>query len=155
MRCRDSRGFSLLETIVALGLLAGAVTGLISLFTLSARATLLSRHASIATTLASAKLEELRGSIALTASPANALSVNTVGFCDLLNEHGGRLGGCTTTADRAPYIRRWSIEPQAGIVAVTALRVVVTWRTEVAPAVWAGVHVDDVQLATLRAGGWR
>jgi hypothetical protein len=40
-------------------------------------------------------------------------------------------------------------------VAVTALRVVVTWRTDVTPVVWAAPHVDDVQLATLRVEGVR
>jgi prepilin-type N-terminal cleavage/methylation domain-containing protein len=155
MRLHDSDGFSLLETIVALAILAGAVTGLVSLFTLSARATLLSRHASVATTLASAKLEELRASAPLVASPPNTLAVNTAGYCDLLNEHGWRVGGCSTSADRAPYIRRWSIAPQAGAVPFTALRVVVTWSAEPAPVVWAGLHVDDVQLATVLAEGLR
>jgi type II secretory pathway pseudopilin PulG len=155
MKIDDSTGFSLIETIVALGLLAGAITGLISLFTLSARANLAARHASVATMLASAKLEQLARVVPLTSSPANALDVNVTGFCELLNEHGATIGACATASDRAPYVRRWSVEPLSGLASSTVLRVLVSWSADPAANTWAGLHADEVRLVTLRVEGWR
>lgn len=155
MTTNDADGFSLVETVVAVGLLAGALSGLISLFTMSARANLTSRHASVATMLAVAKLEELSRVTPLAASPANAVDANTPGFCELLNEQGAVTGGCASAADRAPYIRRWSIEPIAGSVPATALRVLVTWNSDPSPSTWTGLRFDEVRLATLRVEGWR
>ena len=153
----SQHGFSLLETIVAVALLAGAVTGLLSLFTLTTTANREARHASLAVMLAGSKLEELRSSpSAPAAGPAGSLTANTAGFCDLLGADGATLGTCSAPAQSALYVRRWSIEARgSGPIQVTVLRVAVSWNRGAARNSWAGLHADEVQLATLRTEDYR
>ena len=55
------RGFSLLETVVATGLLAGALAALGQMFAISVANNRTARSGSYATVLAGQKMEQLRG----------------------------------------------------------------------------------------------
>ena len=117
-RCdlRDARGVSLLEVLVAGGILVSAALGIAPLFTLAAEATLNARIRTTATLLAAAKIEELRGTPWSAdagepgpgLSPPGALDHDTPGFFDRLDAAGG-----VATA-QAVYLRRWSVEPWRG-----------------------------------------
>ena len=92
------RGFSLIEALVATSLMAVAGIGLAHLSVVSIRANQIARSSTIATLLASQKIEGLRGLAwtEITPSPPGALFENTTGFFD------------TPAPD---FVRRWSIEP--------------------------------------------
>lgn len=153
----DARGFSLLEAIVALGILAGALATLLQLFAMATRANASSRYSSLATLAASAKMEELRRlPPPFAASPPDALSKNAAGFCDLLDRNGARVAGCTAPGDRAAFVRRWSVAPLAGGPGnTTAFTVLVSWGSmaDVTPALTR--RVDEVRLVSIRAAGHR
>lgn len=136
---RQAGGFSLIEVLVALGLLMGAILGLVQLFAYTARATAQGRRLTTGTVLAAQKLDQLRtlawtydgsgaplsdvqsdtaatpehpsGGTGLAASPSNALDVNTSGYCDFLDEHGRSLGGGTAAPAGTMFVRRWAIRP--------------------------------------------
>ena len=132
-------GFSLLEVLVASGLLAAALIGLGQLFTISTASNLLSRNATYAAVLADQKIEELRGltwgfdkqgmpvsdlssdtavtpetatgGSGLSSSPSGALQQNTPGYVDYVDIFGGKIRGGSRAPRNAIYTRRWSIEP--------------------------------------------
>jgi len=134
-----SRGFSLIEVMVATTVFVVGVVGLAPLFLLAARATSLARTTTYAAVLAQEKMEQLRslswgfdafnqpisdtttdvtsepealaGGTGLSPSPADALSRNTAGYCDFVDANGRSLGGGTTPPAGAAFVRRWSIEP--------------------------------------------
>ena len=83
----DDRGFSLIEALVASGLLAVGVLALGQLLVVSARAATAARQVTIAATLAAGKVEALRAAAA------------------------GRRA--RRRADRSAYTRTWSVAPFA------------------------------------------
>ena len=107
---RDS-GFSLLEVLVAVGMLAAAVVAVAHLFVLSARVNLGARRLSDASMLAAGKLEELRAEGELGPSPPAALEENTAGYVDYVDALGNTLDGGSLPPGAAVYTRRWSVEP--------------------------------------------
>jgi type II secretory pathway pseudopilin PulG len=136
----DSRGFSLAETMVAMGILMSVALGVAQLFAASGRANLVARGNTSTTALAEQKMEQLRSmtwgfddagqglpvtdtttNIAVTPpaqdgtglnpSPSRALEENTPGFVDYLDDLGTWVGTGADIPSRAYYIRRWSIEP--------------------------------------------
>jgi prepilin-type N-terminal cleavage/methylation domain-containing protein len=136
----SSRGFSLVEVLVAMGLLTTVSMGVAQLFALSTRANLMARGATSTTAMAQQRLEELRSltwgfdlagqglplsdtttnlavyppthaGSGLNPSPADSLEQNTSGFVDFLDGNGAWVGTGTTPAATAVYIRRWSIQP--------------------------------------------
>ena len=134
-------GFSLAETMVAVGLLATALVTLAQLFGISTRGNIASRNTTFASVLAEQKLEELRaltwgfdsdglpvsddstntavnpeqpnGGTGLEPSPLSALQENTVGYVDYVDQFGNKVGTgtATTPPGDAIYTRRWSITP--------------------------------------------
>jgi type II secretory pathway pseudopilin PulG len=148
-------GFSLVETIVAAGLLAGAVAVLGQMFAISMADNTSARTVTFVTVLAEQKMEQLRGltwgfdliglpltdtssNIArpiqsgtggpgLTPSPSNSLRSNVEGYVDYVDQFGRIIGGETTVPAGAVYVRRWSVEPLPTNPANTViLQVVVT-----------------------------
>lgn len=143
MRARfnsNSRGFSLVEVLVAMGLLTAVSMGVAQLFALSTRANLIAKGATSTTSMAEQKLEQLRGltwgfdlegqglplsdtttnltvfppthdGSGLNPSPGDALEQNTSGFVDFLDGNGAWVGTGSTPPASAVYIRRWSIQP--------------------------------------------
>ncbi len=136
---RAEAGFSLIEVLIAIGVVTTALVALAQLFAMSTRANYTSRSTTIATTLATQKLEQLRGltwgfdnlslpvsdtqtdlsanppaaigGTGLQPSPGNTLGKNWAGYVDYLDEYGNSLGGGETVPGHAVWIRRWSIEP--------------------------------------------
>jgi hypothetical protein len=132
-------GFSLIEVLVATGLLATAVVSLAQLFALSTRSNIGARNIGYTSILAEQKVEELRalswgfdsqglptsdittdtsvspeiptGGTGLSPSPPTALQENTPGYVDYIDQFGNKLGGGSNPPDGAVYTRRWSISP--------------------------------------------
>ncbi len=132
-------GFSLVEVMVATGLLATAIVTLAQLFALSTQTNVASRNTTYASVLAEQKIEELRalawgfdtqglalsdtttntavspqtptGGKGLSPSSSASLQENTPGFVDYVDAYGNKLGTGENPPDNAIYIRRWSITP--------------------------------------------
>jgi len=132
-------GFSLLEVMVATGLLVTALVTLAQLFVISTKSNLGSHNTTYASVLAEQKLEELRalawgydtqglplsdtttdtsvspetptGGTGLSPSPASTLQSNTAGYVDYIDSFGNKLGTGATPPGKSIYTRRWSITP--------------------------------------------
>jgi type II secretory pathway pseudopilin PulG len=113
----SARGFTLVETLVATGVLVTAVAGLAQLFALSVRFTRDSAQHGAALVAAQDKLESLRAlrftyddsgatvtDPRLQPSPPTSLSENVDGFVDWLDEAGN-----LAIESGASYARRWRI----------------------------------------------
>ncbi|MFL6280131.1 MAG: prepilin-type N-terminal cleavage/methylation domain-containing protein, partial [Vicinamibacterales bacterium] len=136
----SSRGFSLVEVMVAMGLLTTVSLAVAQLFALSTRANVIAKGQTSTTAMAEQKLEQLRSltwgfdltgqglpvsdttsnltvtpptqdGSGLNPSPADSLEQNTAGFVDFVDGAGGWVGTGTTAPTTAVYIRRWSIQP--------------------------------------------
>lgn len=133
----SAAGFTLIETLVAVALLAGLAAGLARVVVVAQRAVSIGAADSVALVAATQKLEELRslawsfdsrtgervtdtttdlaqpgssgGGVGLRPSPAAALESSLPGYVDYLDPGGARIG---TGADPPPgtaYIRRWAV----------------------------------------------
>ena len=136
-----SRGFTLLEVVVALGILCVAVLTIAQLLGVGAEGLAVSRAQTMTATLASARLEQLRGLAfefdeaglritdlvtdlsaqspgptgrGLSSAGADSLQTSTAGFVDYLDAHGRWVGNGTAVPAEAVFIRRWSIDALAG-----------------------------------------
>ena len=135
----DESGFSLVEVMVATGLLVTALVTLAQLFVISTRSNIGSHNTTYASVLAQQKLEELRaldwgydtqglplsdtttnttvspetpnGGTGLSPSPSTTLQQNTAGWVDYVDSFGNKLGTGATPPDKTIYTRRWSITP--------------------------------------------
>ena len=136
---KSESGFSLVETIVAAGLLAGAVAVLGQMFAISMADTASARTGTFAAVLAAQKMEQLRGLTwsfditglpltdtssdvalpiqsatggpGLSPSPPHSLTSNVAGYVDYIDQFGRVIGGGSTVPAKATYVRRWSVEP--------------------------------------------
>jgi prepilin-type N-terminal cleavage/methylation domain-containing protein len=136
---RGERGFSLVEVMVATGIVATTLMTLAQLFAVAVRANIDSRTTTYTAVLAEQKLEELRalvwgfdtlgvqvsdtftntavdppapdGGTGLTPSPASALQRDTDGYVDYQDQFGRTDGGGSNRPAGAVYTRRWSITP--------------------------------------------
>jgi type II secretory pathway pseudopilin PulG len=115
--CSSERGFSLVEVAVATGMLAVVSLGVAQMFALSTEKNLAAKHQVSTTTMATQKIEQLRGLTfsydaaglglpvtdtttnltrctadttgrGLNPSPSNSLTTNTSGFVDFLDARG-------------------------------------------------------------------
>jgi prepilin-type N-terminal cleavage/methylation domain-containing protein len=159
------RGFTLLEVMVALGLMAGGFLALAQLLVAASRASHLSRADTMATSLAARQLEHLQslawgcaadgttvGDLAM--SPSGALDVDTAGFVDYLDDGGVAVGIGLSPPAGAMFTRRWSVEPDDGRVPprTIVLRVVVL-RREVSltrPSILTTSWVETIRLVGVR-----
>jgi prepilin-type N-terminal cleavage/methylation domain-containing protein len=135
----SERGFSLIETMVATGIMATAVVALAQMFAISVQNNHNARTGGYATTLAEQKMEQLRGltygfdpvglpltdstsdttqptetptgGTGLSPSPSGTLLANVNGYVDYIDQFGNILGGGQAVLQKAVYIRRWSIDP--------------------------------------------
>jgi type II secretory pathway pseudopilin PulG len=105
------RGFSLVETLTAIVILACALLALAPLMTMGTGASGQARSITTATLLAVDSVEALRHSGALVASPADALDRNAPGFHDFFDPSGAPIvaGGGGAVPAGAAFVRRWSI----------------------------------------------
>ncbi len=159
----DTRGFSLLEVLIATTILTVSFAALAELCAMATRTNRSARTTTYAVILAQQKMEQLRsltwgfdaiglpltdtttdttvvperdaGGTGLSLSPADALGRNTDGYVDYLDLFGHSLGGGATPIDGTVYIRRWSIEPlPASPDNTVVIQVLVTRRRDRAAA---------------------
>jgi prepilin-type N-terminal cleavage/methylation domain-containing protein len=154
-----SRGFSLIEVLVAMTIVVVAVAGLAQSVGVAARANRTARSTTIAVLLASQKMEQLRAlawSIdpagaaisdpALGLSPPGTLTANTGGYCEFLDAAGNTLAAGLLPPPGTIYTRRWSIDPlPSNPYNTLVLQVIVTRSPSGAPR-----SPDDVRLASVR-----
>ena len=126
-----SSGFSLIETLIALGVLCGAVVTLASLCLTSVGLMIAARHRSYAVVLARAKLEELLA--------AAAAGQPVAGGSDALDGEGR-----VTSEGLALYVRRWQ-----SLTAVTHPTRLELCEVAVTTKAAAGIHGAEITLATL------
>lgn len=128
-------GFSLIEVLVAAGLLIGSIAALAFVFVFATRANADAQHTTYATVLAMQKMEELRADFA---------PIHVVEAVDYADVRGSVLIGQSDS--QAVYERRWTVEPL--LTAPDALVIVVTVTlARRHPA----HHATEVRLITLRA----
>ena len=116
----STRGFTLIETLVAAGILVTALTGMGQLLVLSAQWSRQSGSANGALIAAQGKIEELRAAAfgydpggamladsTVQPSPASTLQADEAPFVDWLDSSGALVGDPT----RAAWTRRWRVTP--------------------------------------------
>ena len=115
---RSVRGFTLVETLVATGILITALAGIAQLFVLGAQLTRQAGASAAALRAAEDKLESLRSqaltydeggtpvtSVALAPAPANSLSENIAPYFDWVDRDGQE----QADAGGAVWLRRWRV----------------------------------------------
>ena len=136
----SSRGFSLIEVVVSMGLLMTVCLGVAQLFAVSTKANQVARNQTSATTMAEQKMEQLRSLTwgfdlqgmglpvtdtsanlavyphtadgpGLNPSPSDSLDRSTTNYVDYLDVTGGWVGTGENIPDNAVYVRRWSVTP--------------------------------------------
>ncbi len=137
----SERGFSLVETIVSIGLLTTVAIGVAQLFAVSTLANLRANGATSTALLATQKMEQLRGLTwgfgdqttrglpitdtttnlatdppgdngrGLSASPASSLHRTAAGYVDYLDADGRWVGTGSGPPAGTYYVRRWSVQP--------------------------------------------
>ena len=136
---KSEAGFSIIEVLVATGLLATALVALAQLFAIATATNQAARNSTLTMILAEQKIEQLRalqytfdrvglpvqdtatdlsvyppaatGGKGLSPHTDNTLQANTDGYVDYLDHFGRTLGGGTVIPENTAFIRRWSIEP--------------------------------------------
>ena len=110
---RSSRGFTLIETLLATGILVTALLSIAVLFSYSIRTNLLNQQRTTATLLAMSKIEDLRSTSSINdftngggldgSNPAPSyweyVSISTMGLFTI-----------DTSTNTAPYLRLWQID---------------------------------------------
>jgi type II secretory pathway pseudopilin PulG len=132
-------GFSLIETMIAVILLATSLTAIAQLMAIATRSNINAQRQTFSATLSQEKMEQLRGlswgfddlglpindystdlaldppapngGVGLTPSPGDSLAANSPGYVDYLDRDGRSLGGGAAAPANTVYVRRWSIEP--------------------------------------------
>jgi type II secretory pathway pseudopilin PulG len=123
----EERGFSLIETVVAAGIVAGAFTALAQVFALSIAHSVAARDASAAMVLAAQKMEQLRGLIpGVDLNEGGTLASSVDGFSDYLDQAGDSLGVPGSVPSGTVYVRRWSVAAFPSKPDLLVIRVLVT-----------------------------
>ena len=145
---RIDRGTTLVEAIIAIGILAGAVVVLAGLASVAVRTSALARERSVATLLALQKMEAVCVDIATSPpSPANAWAVDTPGYIEYLDQYGNLLGGRAGGV----YVRRWSVTPLPSDANLLAIQVAVAPCRTPPGAARCGDAGARVRLASVRS----
>lgn len=147
-----SRGFSLLEVVIAVAILCTVCLGVAQLLAAAVRATTLARVQTTTSALASARLEQLRSlafefdgdgqrvmdvrtNVAtepagqdgpgLAGAGTDSLIRTVHGFVDYLDAQGRWVGGSTAAPPGAAFVRRWSIDVMPGSTDLLVIQVLV------------------------------
>jgi type II secretory pathway pseudopilin PulG len=107
-------GFTLVEALIALLLVAGVAAGTSYLLVVSAGAMRDARDEASATLLAVQRLEQIASAVdagaAVAASPDNALEVDAPGFSDRVDAAGNPESGAGPSSATV-FVRRWRVVP--------------------------------------------
>lgn len=109
---RSSRGFTLIETLIATGIMLTGLVAVASIFAYSTRTNMLTQQRSTATLLATSKMEDFRGvdsinTLTTGGSIVPATKVNNYFEYVSLSTSGAIV---TSTSDTTfPYLRLWEI----------------------------------------------
>lgn len=172
-----SKGFTLIEVLVALAVLCVAALGGIQLVASATQTTSRAGTLSMSAAVAASRMEQLRalqfafdptglrltdlttdlasdppapGGPGLTPSGAGSLDANVPGYVDFLDVHGRPLGGGTSPPSGAVYVRRWSVEPVGASSDLLLLQVLVRPLAQGTPG--PGQRgAREVRLVTMRA----
>ncbi len=154
-RAVDCRGVSLLEVIVAVGLLSGAVAGLAQLVAIAVRANLGARATTVSVVLATQKMEQLRARPDADRSPpGGSLLDDLPDFSDFFDGSGRPLPAGSGQPAAAFFVRRWSIQPlasdpgQSRVLEVRVLRV----ATANPAGSWPGSQPEEARFLTVITG---
>lgn len=139
-----SAGFTLVETLVAMGLLATGLVAMAQLGVESVRAGLVAGAITQASILASSKVEQLRTG-PLTPSPPGTLDANVPGHVDHLDRAGRVVGAGVDPPGDAAFTRRWAVAPAAGAPALRVVHVEARPRGE-------GAALTTVRVTALVGG---
>jgi Tfp pilus assembly protein PilV len=114
------RGTSLVEAVIAIGLLTGAVLVLASLATLAVQTNARARARTLAALSAAQKLESLAVAAQdLIPSPSDALETDAPGFVDFVDASGRGTSGQPS----AVFVRRWRVSALGGDASLLVLTV--------------------------------
>lgn len=134
------RGFSLVEVVIAMGLLTTISLSVAQLFAMSTNANRVAREQTSTTAMAAQKMEQIRSltwgfdlqgqglpvtdtttnlavyphqanGSGLNPTPANTLEENVPGYVDFLDGRGTWVGTGVNPPPTAMYVRRWAITP--------------------------------------------
>ena len=150
----QARGFTLIEVLIALGILVLAALGTAQLLSAAALAVRDARVHAVAATAAAQRMEQLLAleweAPGLAASPAGALDDNVDGGVDFLDADGQVVGAGPLAPAGAAFVRRWSIDAATGERPdVRVLRVVA--RALAADLAGARAARGEARLVTVRA----
>jgi type II secretory pathway pseudopilin PulG len=153
---RGARGSSLVEVVVAMGLVVGAVGAVAPLVVLATRANLQAGRTSFAAVVAQAKLEALLPDLdlGLNPSPAGTLDTNIDGYFDFVDRHGRTLGSGEVPPPGTDFIRRWSVQRVADADTTIVQVQVINVRSGMAPGpgAFVGGRGESVRLVTAKSG---
>lgn len=119
-------GFSLLEVLVAIGLLGGGMTALAQLVSLAQYANAGARRVTVAAVLAADKMEALRGAGDAGSGSTGTLDADVDGYCDFFDADGRLLRVGMPRPPGTRFVRRWSTLPLGADSATSVLQVIVT-----------------------------
>jgi hypothetical protein len=145
---RAEQGTTLVEAVIAIGILTGGVLAMAGLSSLAIRNAAIARERSMATILAAEKMEAVcRHAASGPLSPANAWSVDTPGFVEYLDAYGGPVAG----PGRDVYVRRWSSAPLPADTNLLAIQVDVAPCRTPSDATRCGDVMAHARLASVRS----
>jgi type II secretory pathway pseudopilin PulG len=149
MRAGTGRaGTSLIEAVIAIGLLAGAVVLLAALAALAVHTNARARERTLAALMAAEKLEALvNGVTALTPSPGDSLTTDVSGWVEFLDPEGS----ASARPERAVFVRRWRVTAVGGDPDLLALGVEVSPCRRRGTSPTCGDPDARVRLTTVRS----
>jgi type II secretory pathway pseudopilin PulG len=143
-----ARGTTLVEAVIAIGILAGAVVALAGLASVAIRQAAIARERSVATVLALQKMESVSRDVAAApTSPADAWAVDTPGYVEYLDSRGNPLAG----RGGGTFVRRWSVAPLPSSANLLAIQVAVAPCRTMPGASRCGDAGARVRLASIRS----
>jgi len=156
----SDRGFTIIEVLVALTLIAIAAAGVADLCAIAIRSTRDARDETMATLLAGQKIEQLQSaswsSTDLMLSPPDTLASSVPGYAEYFDRHGRLLGGGAAPPPDAVYVRRWSIAaPSSGSPDTRVVRVLVATTvraSQIGPAGPRARQAGEALVVALRSG---
>jgi prepilin-type N-terminal cleavage/methylation domain-containing protein len=121
----STRGFSLIEVLVAVAVLTTTLTGVARLVSVAAGANRAARSLTLATLLAQDRMERLMSDRLLATSVSGSTAWNVPGYHDVVDAAGHAALTSDAPAGMPLFFRRWSTEVVAGDAGLVKLDVLV------------------------------